>query len=341
LANPNDHIIEQLFQAILQFVGEQAPESTFYRSMQAANLPIDNRMLANFIIQDFPWPIGVELRRLFSGDLKDRDKNRVDQILKVAEKLAQLFSSCLLVQLWDESKNRKIELSKDFQAQIQNVIRPSFGSYVGLIRATHNLFEKQGIKPFLEYNTPDFKFNKLMDSFNNLVTMRNEDRHYSSEMDCQEGEEILTDLLVKLAVFSKYKLVTIKEIKVVGPKLKPVQFNHAIRMLNSQHEDFNLVEQAFDEFSESHSVLLMREFTSTKEYLNLSPFVVDTSTLLENQKVPGIKNGIYLFHQIKDDKYIYTLTSAPEQAVFNDLPNFEYLRNQFEDFLRTLEFRSS
>ena len=339
MVNPNDQIIEQVFNAILQHVGDQSPESTFYRSMKAANIPIDNRMLANYIIQDFPWPVGVELRRLFSGDLKDRDKNRVDQILRVGEKLAQLFSSCLLVQLWDECKNKKIDLSKDFQIQFENITRASFGTYIGLIRATHNLFEKEGIEPFVEYSAGDFKFNKLLDSFNKLVTLRNEDRHHASEMDCQEGEEILTDLLVKLAVFSKYKLVTIKEIKVVGPKLKSVRFNHAIRMLNSQHEDFNLVEHAFDEFSESHAVLLMKEFNSPKEYLNLSPFIVDTSTLLENQKIPGIKNGIYLFHQIRDNKYFYLLTNAPEQAVFNDLPHFDYLREQFEDFRRTLEFK--
>jgi len=339
--NPNDHIIEQVFEAILKQVGDQAPESAFYQSMKAANLPIDNRMLANFIIQDFPWPVGVELRRLFSGDLKDRDKNRVDQILRVAEKLAHLFASCLLVQLWDVCKTRNIELSKDFQAQIENVTRPSFGTYVGLIRATHNLFGKQGIKPFLEYSNGDFKFNKLLDSFNKLIKMRNEDRHHASEMDCQEGEEVLSDLLVNLAVFSKYKLVTIKEIKVVGPKLKRVKFNHAIRMLNSQHEDFNLVEQDFEEFSDSHAVLLMKDFANPKEYLNLSPFIVDTSTLLENQKIPGIKNGIYLFSQIREDKYLYLLTNAPEQAVFNDLPNFGYLREQFEDFRQTLEFESS
>jgi len=118
VTSTNDHIIEHVFSQILEQLGDNAPEAAFYNSLKSANLPIDNRMLANFIIQDFPWPVGVELRRLFSGDIRNRDKNRIDQVLKVGEKVAQFFSYCLLVQLWDEMKKNPLELSKDFEAQI-------------------------------------------------------------------------------------------------------------------------------------------------------------------------------------------------------------------------------
>ena len=336
VTSTNDHIIEHVFSQILEQLGDNAPEAAFYNSLKSANLPIDNRMLANFIIQDFPWPVGVELRRLFSGDIRNRDKNRIDQVLKVGEKVAQFFSYCLLVQLWDEMKKNPLELSKDFEAQIEQIGRPSFGTYVGLIRAVHNMFEKQGISSFIDYQGENGKFSKVIDQFNQLVNFRNEERHHISEMDCEEGENLLKSILGKLSVFAKYKLVTIREIKVVGPKLKPVMFQHSIRMLNSQHEDFSSVDQSYNAFSESHAVLLMKDFSSPEEYLNLSPLVVDTSTLLENQKVPGIKNGIYLYHQVKDGNFAYVLTNAPEQAIFNNLPNFDYLKAQFDDFAQTL-----
>lgn len=320
---------------MLQHLGEASAESTFYHSMKNANLPVDNRMLANFIIQDYPWPIGVELRRLFSGDLKDRDKNRIDQILRVGEKLAQFFAFSFAVQLWDECKLRQLVLSKDFKFQIKSLARPTFGVYTGLLRSVIDMFNDQNIEPFIDFGT-DIKHGNLIKDFNSLVTMRNEDRHHGSEMDCQEGENILKELLIGLAAITRYKLVTIREIKVVGPKLRQVKFQHSIRMLNSQHEDFSSLEQGFDDFSESHAVLLMKDFSNPKEYLNLSPFVVDTSTLLENNKIPGIKNGIYMFQQIKNGNYLYALTNASEQAVFNDLPNFDYLQEQFEDFRATL-----
>ncbi|MDH3648907.1 MAG: hypothetical protein OEQ53_04445 [Saprospiraceae bacterium] len=336
MASTNDHIIEHVFTSILEQLGDNAPEAAFYNSLKSANLPIDNRMLANFIIQDFPWPVGVELRRLFSGDIRDRDKNRIDQVLKVAEKVAQFFSYCLMIQLWDQMKKQPLELSKDFEAQIEQIGRPSFGTYVGIIRAIHNMFDKQNIDSFIEYRGENGKFSKVIDQFNQLVNFRNEERHHISEMDCQEGEELLKSVLGNLAVLAKYKLVTIREIKVVGPKLKPVVFQHSIRMLNSQHEDFTSVDQSFDAFSESHAVLLMKDFNSPEEYLNLSPLVVDTSTLLENQKIAGIKNGIYMYQQVKDGKFAYILTNAPEQAIFNDLPHFDYLKAQFDDFANTL-----
>ncbi len=335
MASTNDHIIEAVFEAILKHVEPTAPEAAFYNSMKMANLPVDNRMLANFIIQDFPWPIGVELRRLFSGDLRNRDKNRIDQLLRVAEKLAQFFAYCLLVQLWDEVKSRNIELSKDFNFHFEQLEKSSFGIYVGFIRAIHNIFVGSGIEPFVGYNTSDFQFKKFIKNFNALVTMRNEDRHHTSEMDCHEGEALLNNLLVDLAVLARYKLVTIREIKVIGPKLTQVTFQHSIRMLNSQHEDFNLVEQSFEEFSESHSVLLMKEFASPKAYINLSPFVVDTSTMIDNQKIPGVKNGIYMFNQVKDGRYLYTFTNVPELAAFNDVPQFDFLLKQFDDIRET------
>ncbi|NND35027.1 MAG: hypothetical protein HKN76_20745 [Saprospiraceae bacterium] len=335
MQSPNDHIIESVFQAMLEHLGPESPESRFYHSMKDANIPLDNRMLANFIIQDFPWPVGVELRRLFSGDLKDRDKNRIDQILRAGEKLAQFFAFCSLVQLWDESKVKEIPLSKDFQHQIENFDRPTFGVYTGLLRAAVNLFEKQAIVPFIDLGSNQ-KSGKLINDFNQMVTMRNEDRHHGSEMDCQEGEELLKELLIQLSCITKYKLASIREIKVLGPKLRKVQFQHSIRMLNSQHEDFTSIERGYDEFSNSHAVLLMKDFTNPKEYLNLSPLVVDTSTLLDKGKVPGIKNGIYMFQQLRNDKYVYALTNASEQAAFNELPNFEFLQEQFDDLRITL-----
>ena len=335
MSSANDHLIEEVFQEMLVQLGPESAESRFYHSMKDAGLPVDNRMLANFIIQDFPWPIGVELRRLFSGDLKDRDKNRIDQILRVGEKLAQFFAFCSLAQLWDECKVKEIPLSKDFQHQIEYLDRPTFGVYTGLFRAVINLFEKKEIEPFIKFGS-DHKASKLIADFNQLVTMRNEERHYGSEMDCQEGEELLKQLLIPLTCIAKYKLASIREIKVLGPKLRKVQFQHSIRMLNSQHEDFSSIEQGFEVFSQSHAVLLMKDFTNPKEYLNLSPLVVDTSTLLEKGKVPGIKNGIYMFQQLREDKYIYSLTNASEQAVFNGLPNFDFLREQFDDLRLTL-----
>lgn len=334
--NSNDHIIEEVFQALLVHLGEKTPEFTFYNSMKLANMPIDNRMLANFIVQDFPWPIGVELRRLFSGDRKARDKNRVEQILKCAERVTQFLCFCQLVQLWEECRNNKIELTPDFNAQISNFTRPSFGTYAGILRSTINIFHNSDIKPFLAYDEAGIKVSNLLKTTNELVAKRNQDRHMQVDLDCEEGENLLKDLLIKVAFLAKFKLATVKEIKVKNPKLKEATFKHTIKVLNSQHEDFSAVEHSFENFSESEAVILTKNFTNPAEYLNLSPLIIDTSTVLDNKKIVGIKNGIYLYSMQKNGRYVYTHSSVPESAPFNELPNFDLIEEQFIDMGKIL-----
>ncbi len=331
----NDSIIETTFGAILSELGKQSPEHTFYNSMKSANLPIDKRMLANFIIQDFPWPIGVELRRLFSGDRIKKDKQRVEQILIVAERTAQFISFCLLAQYWNEQRKNAFKFSTDFQAQIGGLRRPSFGVYVGVFRAIYHQFKEQKITPFLEIE--EKKGEKILSLYNDFVEKRNDVQHQKGNSSCEELEEMLIVLLQEVAFLVKYKLVTIKEIKVFSPRFKPVSFKHTISLLNSQHEDFNAIEQNFDFYFDSHSVLLLKGGNFQGSHLNLSPFIIDTGTILEHQQVSGIKNGIYMLNEIRSNKNIYTFTNAPEQVSFKDVEGFEEMEAQMEE-LKSLLF---
>lgn len=340
MENPNDHIIVEVFNALLVHLGEQTPEFTFFNSMKMANMPIDNRMLANFIVQDFPWPIGVELRRLFSGDRKQRDKNRVEQILKVAERVTQFICFCQITQLWDECKAKELELSADFKAQVNNFSRPSFGTYVGIFRATNAIFEANNITPFLAYKESGINVSNLLKTINELVAKRNQDRHMQVEMDCEDGERLLKDLLKQTAFLAKFKLATVKEIKVKNPKLRETKFRHTIKVLNSQHEDFSSVEHFYDNYTDSDAVILTKNFTTPKAYLNLTPLIIDTSTILENQKVAGVKNGIYLYSMQKNGRFVYTHSSVPESIPFNEIPSFDTILEQFQDLQNILAIPS-
>jgi len=322
----NDSIIEDTFKAILPQLGEQSSEYTFYQSMKTANIPIDKRMLANFLIQDFPWPIGVELRRLFSGDRIKRDKLRIEQILIVAERTAQFLSFCLLAQYWNEQQQKSFEFSTDFKAQTEAFRRPSFGVYIGLIRSIYRQLTDLKIPIFLEVESN--KIEAILKLYNDFVEKRNDVLHQKGTVSCEELEQMLNQLLQHLAFLVQYKLVTIKEIKVFNPRFKEVQFKHTISLLNSQHEDFNAVEKQFDFFFDSHSVLLLKGSNFQGSHLNLSPFIIDTGAILEHQQIAGIKNGIYMLNEIRANKSIYTFTNAPEQTSFKDVQGFEEVESQ-------------
>ncbi len=326
MKTPNDNIIQQTFDAILTQVGEKSAEAAFVASMQAADMPIDKRMLANFIIQDFPWPIGVELRRLFSGDRMKMDHLRMEQILKTAEVSAQFLSFCLLAQFWTEQSKKPFAFSADLEAQMNGFRRPSFGVYVGLLRAVFNLLQDNDISPFLGFDAK--KLQVLLDVYNPLVELRNDLLHQKGEIESDHLEELICKLLGELAFLTTFKLVTIKEIRVFNPRFQPVSFKHTISLLNSQHEDFNAVEKNFDFFFDSHSVLLIKNGNFSGTHLNLSPFIVDTGAILEHRRIPGVKNGIYLLNEIRPNKYIYTFTNAPEQTSFKDIEGFEEIEKQ-------------
>ena len=82
---------------------------------------VDYRVLGDMIIKNLPWPIGVELRRLFSGSMRTLDRMRLDQIFKTIERTMQFTSFVMVSQLWKDKIQNKLTIpesfSKDFESR--------------------------------------------------------------------------------------------------------------------------------------------------------------------------------------------------------------------------------
>ena len=81
---------------------------------------IDHRVLGDLIIKNFPWPIGVELRRMFSGSMRQLDRLRLDQIFKTIERTMQFVSFVMIAQLWRDNLNGTIEIPESIKKDFQN-----------------------------------------------------------------------------------------------------------------------------------------------------------------------------------------------------------------------------
>ena len=81
-------------------MAEQRPSLQKYLVADEEEDLIDHRILGDLLIKSFPWPIGVELRRLFSGTLQRPDRGRLDQIFKTIERTMQFISYVLVSQCW-------------------------------------------------------------------------------------------------------------------------------------------------------------------------------------------------------------------------------------------------
>lgn len=339
MAQVNEELVKKVFDTMVKhkpalakylLVDEDDPTET-----------LDTRVLADLIIKHFPWPVGVELRRLFSGSMRQLDRGRLDQLFKTIERTMQFFSFVMLAQLWEEKIKKNFELPKDYAEQFKNrICILSLGNYTWLIRATGNLFEKLKIDTFM----PEMKEtlnNKFYQALDFWVPERNEIGHYQINLTdediqkrCVEYEDKLTFILQGISFIVKYKLVTIREIKVLKIKHKGAKFNHIMDLLNSSDSDFKATEMQHDVFSDSNSVLLMKDFKMPNEFLNLSPLIIDTRPeIIDTKEKFNIKKDIFMYTKFAYDKLMYVGTEITEKCDLSTLSNYPLLVEQMKELL--------
>lgn len=304
----------------------------------------DYRVLADLIIKSFPWPIGVELRRLFSGSMRQLDRLRLDQIFKTIERAMQFLSFAMLSQLVKEKMQSSITIPESFSREFSNRFMVlSMGNFVWLIRSIGNIFESQKTEWFMTEMTECFD-NKFYNALDFWIPERNEIGHYQInltqeeiEKRCVEYEEKLTFILKKIAFLAKYKLVSVKEIKVIKSKVENARFNHVIDLLNSSDSDFKAKEFQEATFTESHSVLLMKTMKSLEQYLNLSPLIIDTSTeVLDTKEKFEIKKDIFMYSKFRNDQLMYLGTEVTDKCDLRSLKNYETLLMEFRQLVMTI-----
>lgn len=108
----NELLIQNVFQEMLKckpslqkiLVADDDEEET-----------LDPRLLGDIVIKNFPWPIGIELRRLFSASMRQPDRMRLDQIFKTIERTMQFISFVMICQIWKGKKEGNFEISENLE----------------------------------------------------------------------------------------------------------------------------------------------------------------------------------------------------------------------------------
>jgi hypothetical protein len=338
MAATNELLIQKVFQEMLKF---KPSMQKMLIADEEEEESLDPRLLGDLIIRNFPWPIGVELRRLFSASTRQLDRMRLDQIFKTIERSMQFISFVMICQLWKDAKEKDPGIPENFKKEFNERIGVlSMGNYTWLIRAVGTLIQEKGLPWFMPEMGENFdkKFYAALDFW---VPERNEIGHYQInltneeiERRCVEYEEKLALILEKIAFISKYKLVSVREIKVIHPKNQEAKFNHLIDVLNSSDSGFKAQELEETKFAESSSVLLMKSLKTFDEYLNLSPLVIDTnSEVIDDKEKFDIKKDIFLYTKFRGDQLMYVGTEVTEKCDLRSLHNYQNLVEQFKDML--------
>ena len=341
MAVTNELLIQKVFQEMLKY---KPSMQKMLIADEEEEESLDPRLLGDLIIRNFPWPIGVEMRRLFSASTRQLDRMRLDQIFKTIERSMQFISFLMISQLWKDIKEKNLTLPEGFKKEFADRIAVlSMGNYTWLIRAIGTFMQEKAVPWFMPEMGENFdkKFYAALDFW---VPERNEIGHYQInltneeiEKRCVEYEEKLAYILERVAFICKYKLVSVREIKVIHPKNQEAKFNHLIDLLSSSDSGFKAQELEETKFAESNSVLLMKSLKSFDEYLNLSPLVIDTnSEVIDDKEKFDIKKDIFMYTKFRGDQLMYVGTEVTEKCDLRSLHNFSILVEQFRDMLNTI-----
>ena len=94
---------EEQIRLVFAEMAKYKPSLAKFAFLEEDEDEVECRLLGNQVIKNFPWPIGVELRRLFSGTMWQLDRMRLDQIFKSIERSMQFISFRMVAQLWQIS----------------------------------------------------------------------------------------------------------------------------------------------------------------------------------------------------------------------------------------------
>jgi len=296
---------------ILQAMVEYAPE------LEGA---IKNTRKAPItIVENFPWVMGAQIRKLFANteQMNQPGRPRLAQLIHAYVSSSRFLSYVLLSQLWDSLRGKFTKYSTEWEGFFP-VSQENYQlfDYVDLLGSCQRLLDRkqnfiaeirESVKR-LRKGESSFEHYQFLESVR-LRLLNHEIKDTEVRQLCFDTEAALTDLLIRASFLAKYRLLTIKDIRIFSPKFITPQFNHRLGELNVPHKDYIWEDdRSLNIYTDSHSVLLVQKTEGNElgEFLNLSPFVIDKSAFLASQ-VPAIytfaypQSGVYAFQSVDID----------------------------------------
>ena len=297
---------------------------------------VDMRLLAYQIFKNYPWPIGVEIRRLFSVSMKDANDSRFQQLNKTIFTIVKLLSFIVINEYLSLIQKGKLSTQKD--ENIRSALGgTSASNLILLIEKISKKIATQKNECFVVElaNELDASFFREIHDWNTIV---NDEKSQSSpEESCAWLEQILIVLLKKSAFLVKYKLVNVGDIKVLKSKFSKATFEHQIHILNNSDSEFQIHQEILEAFSDSNAVLLIKSVKEPTQFLNLSPLLIDThheeNTTKEKSR---IRKDIFLFDRFEDGKLFYHGTETTASVDSSQFPKHDELIAEYDEMIKTM-----
>lgn len=288
------------------------------------------------VIENFPWPIGSQIRLLRFYDKPNVE--RLEHLVSTYLITSQLLYYILLSDLCDKChtgndkpKLKQLGLGKD---------EFSTFDFLTPIPEVYAAVTKRGI-PFIG------EFELLVEALGNaenplakahqfLEDLRGQLRSKPPTADldklCIRTEQAVAIVLRAAAFLARYRVLTVRNVSISKPRFEPLVYELDMGPLNAtQGTGLNLYQdRAYrrkDTYSDSSSVVLVSNENQLDQSLNLSPFLMDKNTFVQVKKsetseqdrlahifMMGWEDGKSLYYIAVEHSFFYALDNTSDQV---------------------------
>lgn len=326
-------LIEELFRSLIPF---KPSLEKFVIIDEEEGESLDPRLLAYQTIKCFPWPLGVELRRLFSASFKQVSEERYHQSLKTLRKTLRFCSFLMIAELLEliQNKGQLESLKGKGKALSDAIMRMSDPDFLFLFNALSTpLRENESlfIPELCELNDP--VLNRELEAW---LDMLEEADNLDLAIRCQTVDQSLNLILKKVGFLARYRLVNISEIQVLKNKFQEAEYEHHYHFLNAVDADFKAHAEKLHQFADSQSVLLMSSIRETKHFLNLSPFLVDTYDSAKSLQGASSRRDVFLLQSVDKDRLYFEGSDLNRTEDLSSERHFPIWMNAFRKSIQLL-----
>lgn len=339
----NKHMVETIANAIsgyslkIRFMFEEA-------KMRKRDPKL--RELRAAVIDSFPTPIGMHLRRLIQSDKINPE--RLQRIVNVYSVSVELLAYIMLAQLWDEKhKNKTLNIPESQSETIRHLLTAdetnrSEVNYLDVIRAVSDIFDVNEIEPYVvelqELREDLFEEGKFLTAHLALEEMKDklETTIAADEIEsfCVQAEEHLCVIFSYLGFAAKYTMAAIKTIELHKERHEHPNFRHNLVILNRLMESIGVLDDVLisEAYSDNNVVVLLRSEEEVTPSLNLSPFIIDENAL------SGQYNSKLFFYrfQTTDGKMVYELVENRRDQLKIDEEMYPQVKMQLQAYKRQI-----
>lgn len=306
----------------------------------------DIRNIRSPSVAAFPTPVGEQLRILFHEDNETISSERLQQLVLVYETATQLFAFAALSQLWDVLSTRPECLMTDtLRTACERFVAMSATTaasfdYFDLILKVADFFAANGISHYMRESDEfvvSLRDEPSVNAHLFMEAMRGELRGKVSGDEitsfCVQTETHLSEILKDFAFVVNYMMAAIKDITLVKSRNKMPEFSHKIVQLDQAGVGARVLDKQQLQFSDSRSVLLVKDIDNISNNLNLMPFILDENALTG---APQYRLFFYSHHDCAADTYHYWSINNPADKLVVSDAKYKDVKSLFEDFKRAI-----